>query len=88
MITAVTAKKIQTEYLESQCDIDLYMKDIEKDIKDCAAKGNGSIVFNFNLYNLPTAVMQYAKMVVKEKLAAFGYQVLNGDFPFEIFIYW
>ena len=49
MITDVEAKQIQTDYLDSQYDIDLYMKDIEEAIKDCASKGEGSISFSFKL---------------------------------------
>ena len=88
MITAVEAKQMQTNYLSSQCDIDRYMRDIGETIKDYAAKGSSSIAFNFKPYDLPTAVMQYAKMKIKEKLTKFGYQVLNGDSLLEIYIYW
>ena len=88
MITAFDAKQIQIEYLDSQYDIDLYMKDVEEAIKDGASEGVGSIVFSFKSYNLKANVMKRAKDMVRKELVQYGYQVINGDPPFEILIFW
>lgn len=88
MITAVEAKQIQTNYLTSQCDIDRYMADVEEAIKECAEHGGNSIYFDFDCYDLAHTFRWFAKKTVKEHLNRFGYTVLDGQLPSELYIHW
>ena len=89
MISAVTAGAKARAYLESSCNIDLYLQEIEKLIVNTCENGGSSATFNFTKYDLPLKVLSYARKKVKEALQDYGYTVTTPvDDPFEIYIGW
>ena len=89
MISAMTASAKTRIYLESSCDIDLYLQEIEKLIINTCENGGSSATFNFAKYDLSLKVLSHAKKRVKESLQDYGYTVaMPTDDPFEIYIGW
>lgn len=89
MILAMTAGAKTRAYLESSCDINLYLQEIEKLIVNTCENGGSSITFNLAKYELPLKVSNYARASIKEALQYYGYTVsVLTDDPFEIYIGW
>ena len=89
MISAMTASAKVRAYLESSCDINLYLQEIEKLIVNTCEKGGSSATFNLAKYELPLEVLSYARKKVKETLQSHGYTTTTpADDPFEIYIGW
>jgi hypothetical protein len=89
MISAMTAGAKTRIYLESNCDINLYLQEIEKLIINTCENGGSSTTFNFTQYGLSLKVLSHARKRVKEALQDYGYTVaVPTDDPFEIYIGW
>lgn len=89
MISAVTAGARARIYLESNCDVDLYLQEIEKLIINTCENGDSSATFNLAKYELPLKILSYARGKIKKTLQDCGYTVsiLEND-PFKIYIGW
>ena len=89
MISAMTASAKVRAYLESSCDINLYLQEIEKLIVKTCENGGSSATFNLAKYELSLKVLSYARKRIKEALQDYGYTVsIPTDDPFEIYIGW
>lgn len=89
MISAVTAGAKARVYLESNCDVDLYLQEIEKLIINTCENGDSSATFNLAKYELPPKILSYARKRIKEALQDYGYTVsIPANDPFEIYIGW
>lgn len=84
MIDAKKAKDLTEKYYESQTDVDMYLAEIDKLIREAAQKGRTCIVYDFKKWDLSVAEITYANRKVKEALKDYGYTIINDLFSIEI----